>query len=143
MIEHNSRIIIFGVTKPIICSYKIASQINDIYLNPNVEREHPMKIGTTSFTKSAIRIIDVREDTDTDAEKSHWVIYSPKKKCIWKQPYRSLHEAQAELEFQQMSLPEGATTQLQKFSEQPLKLKKCNENNRTFFRHKIIQQSHG
>lgn len=107
MIEYRSKVFIKGDREGITCSEKTAKEIEFVLKSIYSASDTPLTIKGQTFTKSEIRKIEVRKDFNPDEYNSHWIIFSKKRNFIWKQPYKTFEEAKAELDYQQMSLPEG------------------------------------
>ena len=105
-----SKIYLKGEREPIQCSEKAALSVQKLFLDNYTPASRPITIGRYSFTKDAIRRIEVEKDKDeNEAAKVYWIIYNPRRNTIWKSSYPTYEAAKAELDFQEMGMPKGYT----------------------------------
>ena len=105
-----SKIYLKGDREPVHCSEKAALSVQKLFLDNYTPASRPITIGRYSFTKDAIRRIEVEKDQDeNEAAKCHWIIFNPMRNTVWKTSYPTYDAAKAELDFQETSMPAGYT----------------------------------
>jgi hypothetical protein len=101
-----SKIYLKGEREPIHCSEKAALSVQKLFLDNYTPLSRPITIGRYSFTKDAIRRIEVEKD-ENEAAKCYWIIYNPQRNTVWKGSHTTYEAAKAELDFQETGMPEG------------------------------------